>query len=81
MQLESVEINGRNVPLRAARQSSPSVTTARVVSRVQLTTHVDLSAGAGVFIFRDEHLRLKNLDSEWVTLSPNREEESGNEKR
>lgn len=74
VQLESIEINGQKVPLRAARYYGPIVTSSRVVSVLPETARDDASAGIGTFRLRDDHLRLKYLDSEWITLPPASEE-------
>jgi hypothetical protein len=75
LQWESIEINGRDVLLRAARYLSPSVMTARIVSRLPASAQEDSSAGIGTFIFRDDHLRLKHFDTDWVTIGPESETE------
>jgi len=68
LQLESIEINGQAVPLRAARYYGPSVMTSRTVSRLPPFVRDDSSAGIGTFVFRDDRLRLKHFDSDWVTI-------------
>ncbi|HKF23912.1 MAG TPA: hypothetical protein VKE93_20225 [Candidatus Angelobacter sp.] len=70
VQLESVEINGQTVPLRAARYYRPNVMPGTRVSRLGPLTRDDPAAGIGTFIFRTDHLRLKQLDAEWVTIAP-----------
>jgi hypothetical protein len=79
VQLESIEINGHTVPLRAARYLSPSVMTSRIVSRLAEALREDRAAGIGTFIFRDDHVHLKHFDSDWVTMGPEREAEHAKE--
>jgi hypothetical protein len=49
--------------------------TARIVSRLPASAQEDSSAGIGTFIFRDDHLRLKHFDTDWVTIGPESETE------
>ena len=70
VQLETVEINGQTVPLRAARYYRPNVMPQIRVSRPGLLTRDDPAAGIGIFSFRTDHLRLKQLDAEWITIAP-----------
>ncbi|HET6843204.1 MAG TPA: hypothetical protein VFK06_16240 [Candidatus Angelobacter sp.] len=70
VQLESVEIAGRNVPLAAEVYPPPS--RAVILNNGQYRTEQlkpDESFIGGSFFFQSEHLRLKQLDSEWVTVS------------
>jgi hypothetical protein len=73
MQLESIEINGQTVPLRATRYYGPNTSRAIVVSRLPPNARDDRSAGIAIFSFRGDRLHLKNFGSEWVTLPPNSE--------
>jgi hypothetical protein len=69
---ESIEIDGRDVPFTAILESPrPKVLTGTTVSTSQMTLlkHDDPSLG-GTFRFPQEHLRLKNLDAQWVTVTP-----------
>jgi hypothetical protein len=76
IQLESIEINGQTVPLRAARYYRSNVMPEIIISRSPSTLD-DRSAGIGTFSFRTDHLRLKQLDGEWITLSQNSQAEPG----
>ncbi|HYA97350.1 MAG TPA: hypothetical protein VEH49_04585 [Methylomirabilota bacterium] len=71
VRMESIEIGGKRVALRAT--SYPP--------RVRYTVHLDPGAEAllsrfldpfdsATFFFRADHLRLKHLDSDWVTVDP-----------
>jgi hypothetical protein len=62
IQLESAEIAGSNVPLVAVRYPPAGFPLRR-------TPPDDAALGIGTFTFRDEHLRLKQLDSEWITIT------------
>jgi hypothetical protein len=73
IELESLEINGQSVPLRAARYYSPSATTAIIISRSPASAPDARSAGIGIFSFRGDHVRLKTLDTNWVTRAPSGE--------
>ncbi len=80
VQLESIEINGQTVPLRAALYYGSKVMTEIIISRSPSSTaRDDRAAGIGTFDFRVEHLRLKQLDSEWITLAPSNEADTGGE--
>ena len=71
IELESIEINGRSVPLRAARYFSPSAMTPIIASRLPASATDDRSLGIGTFRFRGDRSHLKNFESEWITVSTN----------
>ena len=68
IELESIEMGGRNVPLKAVLYPPHMATFMGTSSRMILLRPDDPSIG-GTFFFRDDHLLLKSLDSDWVTVS------------
>jgi hypothetical protein len=70
VQFESVETGGRNVPLNAVLYpSQPEWLMRTNSSRMSVLKPDDPSVG-GTFFFRDDHLRLKQWDANWVTVAP-----------
>jgi hypothetical protein len=77
VQWESVEIAGQDVPLTAVRDQSKTQPKTQVWAGTRLLSRLppqdasDAPAdSAGYFLFPERHLRLKQLDSEWITTSP-----------
>jgi hypothetical protein len=71
VQFESIEIGGKKVPLNAVlyqRQSAMLTSSSRY--RMMFMQADDPSIG-GTFFFHEAQVRPKQLDSEWVTVSPN----------
>jgi hypothetical protein len=69
VQFESVEIDGRNVLLTATSYPPQHpVLEESVLSGLRLLL-LNGSRDSATFFFRERHLRLKQLDSEWVTVS------------
>jgi len=71
VRFESIEIDGRNVPFSAILEPPhPAVLTGTggSMARMMPLEPDDPSLG-GTFSFRQEHLRLKNLDAQWVTVA------------
>jgi len=69
VQFESIEIDGKNVPLRATTyrtQYPPGRNRARLVDGVE----DDLVDGFGTLIFYGKQLHLKQYDAEWISLPP-----------
>jgi len=72
VRLESIELDGGSVPFNAIQEPPhPAVLTGTggSMSRLMLLKPNPPLSG-GTFIFREEHLRLKNLDAQWVTVGP-----------
>jgi hypothetical protein len=72
VQFESIEIDGRNVPLRATTypiQYAPGVYV-RGPSRFKNGVEDDVAEGIGTLIFYQKNLHLKQHDSAWITLPP-----------
>lgn len=68
VQFESVEIGDRNVPLEAVLYPSRPSTLITSASRMMLLKPDDPSLG-GTFFFHTDHLLLKQLDADWITVS------------
>lgn len=69
VQFESVEIGGKNVPFNAVLYPPrPPTLMGNTASRMMLLRPDDPSTG-GTFFFRNDHLLLKQLDSDWITIS------------
>jgi hypothetical protein len=66
LQFESVEIAGKNVPLTATSFSARPRFYA-----FQKQPISDDPPDVVTFFFNTQHLRLKQLDEEWITISPN----------
>jgi hypothetical protein len=66
VRFESIERNGRPVPFGATQTPHSA---ALFVPR-GLSILPPKAEGAGVFLFRQRNLRVRNIDSEWVTSSP-----------
>src|SRR5262249_35367938 len=77
IELESIEINGLIVPRRAARYYRPSAMTPIIASRLPASATDGRSSGIASFRFRGGRLPLKNFESEWITISPEREDRCG----
>jgi hypothetical protein len=69
IRLESIEMKGRSIPFGAAQTPRSA---ALSVPRGLATLTPKAPEGAGVFLFRQRNLRVRNIDSEWVTSSPKR---------
>ena len=69
VRLESVEVGGTEIPLAAL--TYPVRTRTRVDGNLfgLIVPPDDPSAGVATFLFRNQHLRLKQLDSEWITVA------------
>ena len=68
VQLESVEIGGKSVPLFAT--SDPPRPRGPSVDRIDLTASQGRDPwDSSIFYFSQTHLRLTELDSEWITVS------------
>jgi hypothetical protein len=68
VQLESIEIAGRSIPLKAARYAITHPG-AIIYYDMARTSRAEGNAGVGIFVFLGPRLRLKQFDSEWITLS------------
>ena len=77
--LESIEINGVELPLYASQTSVPqvpmsSISTNPITGRRPDADILDLPpslpADSGVLFFVREHLKLRQFDSSWVTTNP-----------
>ena len=64
---ESIEMNGRPIPFSATQTPRSA---ALFVPRGLSTLAPRYPEDAGVFLFRQRDLRVRNIDSEWVTSSP-----------
>jgi hypothetical protein len=73
VQFESVEIGGRKVPLSAILYPPPRAMFIGA-NRMRFLKPDDSFIG-GTFFFNDVHLRAKQLDSEWITVTPGEENE------
>jgi len=69
VQFESMEINGRNVPLSATSYPPPRRVLEESGFSGRRLLHLDDPWDSATFFFRERHLRLKQLDSDWVTVS------------
>jgi hypothetical protein len=69
VRLESVEAGGTEIPLAAL--TYPVRTRTWVDGNLfgLIVPPDDPSSGVATFLFRNEHLRLKQLDSEWITVA------------
>jgi len=68
IRLESIEMKGRPIPFGATQTPrSAALFAGRLTSLPPRAPR-----GAGVFLFRQRNLRVRNIDSEWVTSSPKR---------
>ena len=66
VRLESIEMQGRPIPFGATQTPrSAALFAGRLTSLPPRAPE-----GAGVFLFRQRNLRVRNIDSEWVTSSP-----------
>jgi hypothetical protein len=76
---ESIEINGRAVPMRATRDD---VLIPAMPPRSSWTRSADDDRfdGIGTFSFPGNHVHLEHLDSEWVTVTPSVAEGPGEDK-
>jgi len=71
VQFESVEIAGHNVPLSATLYPPhPARMTMGANSpRIMILKPEDASLG-GTFFFQEQHVQLKSLDAQWITVIP-----------
>jgi hypothetical protein len=77
IQFESIEIEGRSVPLNAIYLPvRPMFISAPYSTRFR----PDESFVGGTFFFNDVHIRPKDLDAEWVTVTPREQKEEKNKK-
>ncbi|HEY2361894.1 MAG TPA: hypothetical protein VGK36_12300 [Candidatus Angelobacter sp.] len=74
LEFESIEIEGRNVPLKAAFPPSHAIFIPGNYYRRFLRP--DYSFVGGIFFFNNIHLRPKQLDSEWITVTPGEEKDN-----
>jgi hypothetical protein len=71
VRFESIEIAGRDVPFTAIlNEPPPKVLTGTAISTSSIMLKNDDVAFGGAFHFPKEHLRVKNLDAQWVTRTP-----------
>jgi hypothetical protein len=71
VRFESIEIAGRDVPFTAIlNEPPPRVLTGPAVSSSSIMLKNDDLAFGGAFHFPKEHLRVKDLDAQWVTGTP-----------
>jgi hypothetical protein len=70
VQFETIEIGGRNVPLSAVLPSPPRPVFVGTGSYRMRFQKPDNSFIGGTFYFKELHLRPRQLDSEWITVSP-----------
>jgi hypothetical protein len=72
MRFETIEVNGRNVPLSAILEPPHvKVLTGTFTSTLQTIPPKPANPYlGGIFSFRQEHLRLKTLDARWITVAP-----------
>lgn len=75
VQFETIEIGGRNVPLSAVLPSPPGPVFVGTGSYRMRFQKPDNSFIGGTFFFNDVHLRPKQLDSEWITVTPREEKD------
>ena len=77
IQFESIEIEGKSVPLNAIYLPvRPMFISAPYSTRFR----PDESFVGGTFFFNDVHIRPKDLDAEWVTVTPREQKEEKNKK-
>jgi hypothetical protein len=78
IQFESIEIEGRNVPVNAISQPvRPLFIPAPYGMRFART---DDSFIGGTFFFNDVHIHDKDLDSEWITVKPDEQKKEKSQK-
>jgi hypothetical protein len=71
VRFESIEIDGKNVPLSAVLEPShPQVLTGTMSMPPPPPAKPANPLLGGTFSFHQQHLRLKNLDAQWVTVAP-----------
>lgn len=70
IEIESIEINGKSVPLRVALDTQ-STTTLRFLGRPRAGETV---ARNGHFVFFGDHLKAPHLDSQAVTMAPEKKQ-------
>jgi len=75
IQFESIELEGRNVPLSAVLYP-PRVMFVPGNSYRMRFLKPDYSFVGGTFFFNEIRLRPKQLDSEWITVTPSKEKEN-----
>jgi len=80
VQWESVGIAGQDVPLTAVLDQPKTQPKTQVWAGTRLLSRLpqpdesdDAADGIGYLFFREHHLRLKQIDSEWITTSPGKE--------
>ncbi|HLY98778.1 MAG TPA: hypothetical protein VKT33_06900, partial [Candidatus Angelobacter sp.] len=79
VQFESMEIAGINVPLTAELYPPRSTTVLLGTGSYRVTQlKPDASFIGGSFFFQSDHLQLKQLDAEWVTVSANTKKDKDN---
>jgi hypothetical protein len=66
IRFESIEINGRSIPFSATETPGGAVRFARAAG----TSVPEIPEGTGVFLFREKNLRVRQIDSEWITAAP-----------
>jgi hypothetical protein len=71
VRFESIEIGGSNVPFTATlNEPHLKVLTGTAISTSSMPLKQDDLVFGGAFHFPKEHLKLKNLDAQWVTATP-----------
>jgi len=75
IQFESIEVEGRNVPLSAVLYP-PRVMFVPGNSYRMRFLKPDYSVVGGTFFFNEIRLRPKQLDSEWITVTPREEKDN-----
>jgi hypothetical protein len=71
VRLESVEVGGKEIPLAALTYPIHTRTWVDGGLFGLIVPPDDPSTGVATFLFRHEHLSLKQLDSEWITVARN----------
>jgi hypothetical protein len=77
IQFESIEIEGKSVPLNAIYLP---VRPMYFGSSYGMRSRIDNSFTGGTFFFDNAHIRPKDLDSDWVTVTPSEQKEEKNKK-
>lgn len=70
LQFESVEIEGKNVPLNAVTYSPSRAMMTDMYSRRMMFLHPDDAGIGGTFFFNEARVGPKQLDTEWITVAP-----------
>jgi hypothetical protein len=70
VQFESLEIGGTRVPLNAEVYTPLSTTLMGANANRMTLLKPDAPSIGGTFFFREDHLHLKHLDADWITIAP-----------